>query len=162
MHNETSNLLSAVVREGGEGPRHNVMGVIHSYKVIAAETGGSLSVFEGTVPPGAGAPPHVHAHEDEAFYVLEGELVFEIDGRNLPLRLGPGSFVFAPRGSRHAFRNESTAAARMLALALPGTGVERMFGAFDDATQKSAGGLPPVEHIVAIATAHGVTITPPA
>jgi mannose-6-phosphate isomerase-like protein (cupin superfamily) len=160
MNNEVSQ-LSPVVRERDEGPRHNVLGAQHLYKVLAAETGGSLSACEATVPPGVGAPPHTHAHEDEAFYIVEGEMVFEIEGRNLPLRLGPGSFAFAPRGSRHAFRNESTAPARMLALSLPGTGLERMFAAYDKAMRTSAGGLPPVEQIVAIAAAKGVTIEPP-
>lgn len=162
MNNEMSQQLSPVVREPGEGPRHYVLGVGHLYKALAAETGGSLSVFEAVVPPGAGAPPHTHAHEDEGFYLIEGEMVFEVEGHNLPLRLAAGSFVFAPRGRRHAFRNESAADVRMLTLSLPGAGLERMFGAFDDATRKSVGDLPPVEQIVAIAAASGVTIAPPA
>jgi len=161
MHTEVSPPLTPIVRERGEGPRHDVMGVVHLYKAVAAETGGSLSAFEATVPPGAGAPPHTHAHEDEAFYVTQGEMVFEIEGRNLPLRLAAGGFALAPRGSRHAFRNESDVEARMLVLALPGAGLERMFGAFDDVMRKAAGGPPPLEQIVAIAAASGVTIEPP-
>jgi quercetin dioxygenase-like cupin family protein len=162
VNNEMSQQLSPIVRAPGEGPRHNVLGVSHLYKALAAETGGSLSVFEAVVPPGAGAPPHTHTHEDEGFYVTAGEMVFEIEGHNLPLRLAAGGFVLAPRGSRHAFRNESSADARMLTLSLPGTGLERMFGAFDDAMQKSAGDLPPIPQIVAIAAANGVTIETPA
>jgi quercetin dioxygenase-like cupin family protein len=162
VNNEMSQQLSPVVRERGEGVRHNVIGVGHLYKALAAETGGSLSVIEATVPPGAGAPPHTHAHEDEAFYVIEGEMVFEIEGRTLPLHLAAGGFVLAPRGGQHAFRNESRADARMLVLALPGTGLERMFGAFDEVMQKAADGPPPLDRIVAIAAANGVTIAPPA
>jgi quercetin dioxygenase-like cupin family protein len=161
MHTEVSPPPSPIAREPGEGPRHDVIGVVHSYKALAAETGGSLSVFEATVPPGAGAPPHTHAHEDEAFYVIEGEMVFEIEGRSLPLRLAAGGFVLAPRGSRHAFRNESGVAARMLALALPGAGLEHMFGAFDEVMRKAASGPPPLDRIVAIAAASGVKIEPP-
>ena len=50
----------------------------------------------------------------------------------------------------------------MLALALPGAGLERMFGAFDGVMRQAAGGPPPLERIVAIAAATGVTIEPPA
>ncbi|HEY6983987.1 cupin domain-containing protein [Reyranella sp.] len=152
--------LTPVVRQPGEGPRHDILGTTHLYKGLAAETGG-VSVFEETVPPGAGAPPHTHSRDDEAFYVVEGEMTFEIEGRHLPLRLGAGSFVFAPRGSRHAFRNETDASARMLVMALPGAGLERMFGAFDEAVRR-AGGMPPLDEIVAIAAGNGVTVEPPA
>lgn len=152
----------SVVRQPGEGPRHNVLGATHLYKAPAAETGGALSVFEAIVPPGVGAPPHVHSREDEAFYVVEGEMTFEVEGHPLPRRLAAGSFVLAPRGVRHAFRNESTAGAKMLVVSLPGVGLERMFGAFDEATREAGGNLPPVAKIVAIAAGHGVAIEPPA
>jgi mannose-6-phosphate isomerase-like protein (cupin superfamily) len=161
VNNEMPQPLSPIVRERGEGTRHNVIGVGHLYKALAAETGG-LCVIEATVPPGAGAPPHTHTHEDEAFYVIEGEMVFEIAGRALPLRLAAGGFVLVPSGGQHAFRNESEADARMLVLALPGAGLEQMFGAFDEVMQEAAGGPPPLDKIVAIAAANGVTIAPPA
>jgi quercetin dioxygenase-like cupin family protein len=162
MNADMSQQLSPIVRERGEGPRHNVLGATHLYKALAAETGYGLSVFEATVPPGVGAPPHTHAHEDEAFYLIEGEMTFEIEGRSLPLQLAAGGFAFAPRGSRHAFRNETDADAKMLVLSLPGTGLEQMFGAFDDAVRQSGGAMPPVDKIVAIAARNGVTIETPA
>lgn len=162
MHNEVSQSLAPVIRERGEGTRHNVLGVGHLYKALAAETGTGLTVIEAIVPPGAGAPPHTHRHEDEAFYILDGEIVFEIEGRSLPLRVSAGGFIFAPRGGQHAFRNASSANARMLVITTPGAGMERMFGAFDKATQEAADGMPPLDDIVAIAAANGVTIAPPA
>jgi quercetin dioxygenase-like cupin family protein len=162
MTAEAAQRMSPVVRAPGEGPRHDVLGATHLYKVLAAETGGSLSVFEETIPPGVGAPPHTHSREDEAFYIVAGEMTFAIEGRSHPLRLGAGSFVLAPRGSRHAFRNESTTEAKMLVLAFPGAGLERMFGAFDAAVRKAGDGMPPVDEIVAIAARSGVTVDPPA
>ncbi|CAF2930088.1 unnamed protein product [Rotaria sp. Silwood2] len=46
---------------------------------------------------------HVHHLEDEAFYVLEGEIQFQINNKTL---LAPqGSCVYAPRGVVHTFRN---------------------------------------------------------
>ncbi len=51
--------------------------------------------------PGAESPLHVHAHEDEAYIVLNGHITFQVgDGR---ADAGPGSFVFLPRGVPHGF-----------------------------------------------------------
>jgi len=65
------------VRGPAAGEREDVLGVRHLYKARSAATGG-LTVIETTVPPGAGAPMHVHAHEDEIFYVLDGEIVVRV------------------------------------------------------------------------------------
>src|SRR5262249_29791108 len=62
----------------GAGSTLNVLGVTHLYKATAEETGGAFSLWEAIVPPGTGAPPHRHDHEDESFYVLSGELVVEV------------------------------------------------------------------------------------
>ena len=117
------------VRGPAAGEREDVLGVRHLYKARSAATGG-LTVIETTVPPGAGAPMHVHAHEDEIFYVLDGEIVMEGDGiAGSAVVAGAGTLCFAPRGFRHAFRNDGDAPARMLVMASPGAGLERMFGA---------------------------------
>ena len=56
-------------------------------RVPAEATGGAFSFFE-EVPPLVDTPLHVHEHEDELFYVLEGEHVFRVgDEERL---LGPG------------------------------------------------------------------------
>ena len=74
------------VREPAAGSTLNVLGVTHIYKATAAETGGSFSLWEAVFPPGAGAPPHIHAREDEAFYVLSGQLTIEFEGEPAPRR----------------------------------------------------------------------------
>ena len=50
-----------------------LLGMLITFKAVSEETGGEYSVFEQTVPPQAGVPPHIHHQESEAFYVLEGE-----------------------------------------------------------------------------------------
>src|SRR6185312_10534182 len=109
------------------GQSLNVLGTTHVCKATERETAGQFSLFELVVPPGAGAPPHTHTHEDECFYVLAGELLVEAAGEPSPLRLGEGAFFFGARGRRHAFRNVGKAPARVLALSLPGDGLARMF-----------------------------------
>lgn len=69
------------------------------------------------VPPGFASPYHTHHREDEAFYVLEGEVAFVCDGKWL--RAGPGAYVFGPREVPHGFKIVGNAPARMLLLCSP-------------------------------------------
>jgi uncharacterized cupin superfamily protein len=68
------------VRDPASGPSHQVLGVTHVYKATGAETAGAFSLWETVIPPGGGAPPHTHAHEDESFYVLSGEVLVDAEG----------------------------------------------------------------------------------
>src|SRR4051794_13083003 len=53
----------------GEGPQFAVLGGdLLSLKAAAEDTGGAFAVFETTVPPQGGPPPHIHHREDESFY----------------------------------------------------------------------------------------------
>ncbi|MET4259287.1 quercetin dioxygenase-like cupin family protein [Bradyrhizobium sp. S3.12.5] len=153
--------LSPLFRAPGTGPTLDVLGVTHSYKAMASDTGQQFSVWESIVPPGRGAPAHTHTREDEAFYVLSGEVLVEVEGATDPLRLGTGAFLFAPRHRRHGYRNVGTDTARLLVLAMPGGGLDRMFAAFDELGKRS-GHKPAIETIAAIAEQYGVVIHPPA
>jgi mannose-6-phosphate isomerase-like protein (cupin superfamily) len=106
----------------GEGPTWWVSGDVYTIKANAANTNGSLSFIEASVPAGAGPVAHVHNANDETFYLLAGQLEF-LDGDHTFVA-GPGDFVFVPRGTRHRFRNLGTHPARMLFLFTPG-GPER-------------------------------------
>ncbi len=145
------------IREPGAGATLNVLGVTHTYKATAAETGGSLSLWEAVIPPGEGPPPHTHTREDEAFCILEGELDFEFEGQEAPRRLGAGGFFFGARGRRHAFRNRGDRPARLLILSAPSVGLDQMFGELDEAT---AAGVPDFAKIIAICAKYGVRIEP--
>jgi quercetin dioxygenase-like cupin family protein len=147
------------VREPAAGSTLNVLGITHIYKATATETGGSFSLWEAVVPPGAGAPPHTHAREDEAFYVLSGELTIEFEDEPAPHRVAPGGFFFGARGRRHAIRNVGDKPARVLVLSAPSCGLDQMFAELDAATAK---GMPEMAKLAAIAAKYGVTIEPPA
>jgi quercetin dioxygenase-like cupin family protein len=112
--------LSALFRAPRTGPTLDILDVTHSYKAMASDTGQQFSVWESIVPPGCGAPAHTHTREDEAFYVLSGEVLVEVEGTTDPLRLGTGAFLFAPRHRRHGYRNMGTDTARLLVFAMPG------------------------------------------
>jgi quercetin dioxygenase-like cupin family protein len=86
------------------------------------ETGGHVSVTEIVVPPRSAGPP-LHTHDfDEAFYMLEGELIFQVEEALVTKRAG--ELAFAPRNVAHALANHSDAPARYLLVCTP-AGFER-------------------------------------
>jgi quercetin dioxygenase-like cupin family protein len=87
------------------------------------DSGGQVAVIETAPPPGTGPPLHHHDF-DEAFYVLAGELTFQL--RDELITAGSGRLVFAPRGVPHTFANLSDAPARQLITCTP-AGFERYF-----------------------------------
>lgn len=87
-------------------------------KLTSAATGGALSLWFETVPPGGGPPPHVHHAEDEVFIVTEGEITFQSGDRSWVGHAG--AVVFGPRGIPHAFKNTGASVARMIILVTPG------------------------------------------
>src|SRR3712207_6623021 len=86
--------------EGGKSLR--VLGELVTYKITSYQTGGAYSLFEVVTHPAGGPPPHVQHREDEAFYVLEGEYEFVVEGRTM--RVGAGSLIYVPRGNLHAHK----------------------------------------------------------
>ena len=79
---------------------------------------GVYSLIHLTAPPQFETPYHLHHAEDEAFYVLEGELTVIRDGEQIVA--GPGSYIFLPRGAPHGFRTSSDKDSRVLIHAIPG------------------------------------------
>jgi quercetin dioxygenase-like cupin family protein len=74
----------------------------------SAALGGDFSIMEGTVGPKKLLPPHTHEHEDQAVFVIEGELEFEVGGEGgLRFSAGPGSYVLKPRQVEHCVWNTS-------------------------------------------------------
>ncbi len=96
----------------------------HRILVIAAETGGSLGVWEEIVQPGWGPPLHIHQGEDEMFHVLEGRI--RIWCGEETFEAAPGATVVLPRGIPHRFENVGENAGRMLIAVTPG-GFESFF-----------------------------------
>jgi mannose-6-phosphate isomerase-like protein (cupin superfamily) len=109
------------------GPGEGVSGGGPDVKATAVTTGGALTVTESVVRQGP--PRHVHTHEDECFYVLEGTVAGTCGDE--AFEAGPRSFVFLPRGLAHAFR-AAEGEARVLLIAVPG-GIEHYFGEINNA-----------------------------
>jgi len=130
-------------------------------KATAESTRGAFGLVESLIAPGAAPPLHVHYEEDEAFYVLEGELTFRCGDETA--RATRGSFVFLPRGVPHGFVVESDTPVRMLTLLVPGGG-ERIF--VEAGRPAEHEGLPPVTppdipHLTRVAQKYGNAIVGP-
>ena len=100
--------------DGGE--RLSWMGEPTMLKVTGQDTGGLYTVAEIITTPEGLVPLHVHHREDEAFFVLDGEVTFSV-GDDV-FDAGPGGFAFGPRDVPHRYTVRS-ASARMLMVFSP-------------------------------------------
>jgi mannose-6-phosphate isomerase-like protein (cupin superfamily) len=80
------------------------------------------------IAPGRELEPHVHEDEDDAFYIVDGEMTF-IFG-NQRVTVPPGTFVLAPPGVEHGFENQDNRPVRMLNIHAP-AGFDRRIGLSD-------------------------------
>jgi quercetin dioxygenase-like cupin family protein len=76
-----------------------------------------LEVFELRFGPGFEVPPHTHADHADCFYVLEGNVEFTVGDE--VFRVGAGTWVAAPIGDRHGFRNAGDGELRLLNVHAP-------------------------------------------
>jgi quercetin dioxygenase-like cupin family protein len=98
--------------------------VVEHVLLRSEETAGEISVIESAAPPGFRGPTLHHHDFDETFYVLEGELIFQL--RDQLFRVTGGEVAFAPRGVPHTFTNLDAGTARYLIVCIP-AGFERYF-----------------------------------
>jgi quercetin dioxygenase-like cupin family protein len=146
--------MPATTLKAGERAPLNILGMPLTMLCESRETGGSWSLFEEEVPLGMGPPPHRHDW-DEAYYILEGEVDFEVDGR--AVRSGKGDFNYLPRNTVHAFKGASAAPARVLIFAAPAHGSE-----FFRELNEEVRCLPEdVAKIPEIGERHGIFFMPP-
>ena len=123
--------------DGGERLRFSGAEVL--VKASAESTGGAFLIVEEISP--LDTPRHVHEREDELFFVLEGEHVFEIGDEEFGI--GPGGMAFGPRGVPHAQRRVVPRTGRTLTMCSP-AGFEGFFRELAQA--ESSGSLGPEAH----------------
>ncbi len=160
--NEGGSAMSQlIVRQPNQGRTIGVVGDIYRFLATGDDTDGRYATFEAIVLPGGGPPTHIHSREDETFYVLEGEITFQVGDERVVAK--PGTFVNMPIGQPHAFKNETDQTAKMLISFAP-AGLE---GYFFEVGQPFEGELPPkptqeeIEKLMAVAPRYGIEITLP-
>jgi mannose-6-phosphate isomerase-like protein (cupin superfamily) len=111
----------AVVVNAGEG--HHVGNVEFLARSIDTER---FNLAIVTIKPRRSGPElHAHDVEDDSFYMLEGELVFTVDGDDVAA--GPGTFLLIPPGVPHTFANHTDEPARFVNVHAP-AGFDRRIG----------------------------------
>jgi mannose-6-phosphate isomerase-like protein (cupin superfamily) len=122
--------------KSSSGERLSFAGAVFFVKASTETTAGAFAIIEEVDP--LDTPLHVHANEDELFYVIEGEHVFRVGEEEFPA--GPGAVVFAPRQVPHAHRRVVSRTGRFLTMVSP-PGLEGFFRELSEA--ESAGGAGP-------------------
>lgn len=113
-------VVASTVRNGSENERRWFSGGgMHTWIATESDTGGAFLLFEDDLDGGKVTPVHQHPHSEETFYMIEGEILLSLDGRQRTLRAGGRAII--PRGVPHAFLVTSPRA-RMLCLQTPGGG----------------------------------------
>ena len=110
-------ILEPYVNTAEEPPIY-FLGLPTILRATAETTNGAFGLVEQVMPSGFASPYHTHHLEDEAFYVLDGEMAFVCGGTWTVAK--PGTFVFGPRDIPHGFKVLGDRPARMLLLCTPG------------------------------------------
>jgi quercetin dioxygenase-like cupin family protein len=152
-----------IIRSPGEGRTIAVVGDVYRFLATSEDTDGKYAMWEAIVPPGGGPPPHIHSREEECFYILEGEITFQINNQRLVATAG--MFANMPVGSLHSFKNESGKPAKMLISAAP-AGLEQMFFEVGQPVALGATAAPPptkadIEKLLMVAPRYGIDIKVP-
>src|SRR5580700_2144489 len=156
-------MTRTLLKRPGEGRTVAVFGDVYRFLAVADDTNGKYALWEAVVPPGGGPPPHVHSREEEGFYILEGEITFQIGDQRIVAMAG--TFANMPVGMPHSFKNEGDQPARMLISVAP-AGLEKMFFEFGvPLPEGSTTALPPtkeeIEKLLAVAPKYGIEIKLP-
>jgi quercetin dioxygenase-like cupin family protein len=106
----------AVVMKHGQAEELNVMGAAVRFLCGGDKTDKAWSLMEVELPERAGPPPHDHPW-DEAYYVVAGEVRFQLDGREQVFKAG--DFIYAPGGTVHGFQGASAHPARLIIFDAP-------------------------------------------
>jgi quercetin dioxygenase-like cupin family protein len=158
MIQDTSNAqtLKPVAVRSDEGEARWWFGGLAVLKATAADTGGQMTILEITEPPGLEAPLHVHHRDDEGFWILEGDVTFEVGDATIEAHAG--DYVFGPRDIPHRY-TVGDAGCRMLFILVPG-GIEAVVRETSEPAASrtlppAADEEPDVEGLKRIVAAHG-------
>src|SRR3954463_7132241 len=142
----------------GSGSRETIqVGALSvRFLVEAADSNGSVSVFECFVPTQSRMPaPHSHDAFEETVYGLEGVTTWTIDDRTA--EIAAGEAICVPRAAVHGFDNHGAEDAKFLAVASPGLMSPDYFREVHSVLAASAGGPPDLAQGGGVMRAHGLT-----
>ena len=130
------------------------------FLITGADAGGSMALFELTVPAAQrlAALAHSHDHYEETIYGVEGVLTWTVDGRRIDV--GPGQALCIPRGATHRFDNTGAQDAKALCAITPAAIGPQYFREAAEVIQAAAGAPPDRVKMGEIMRRHGLTPAP--
>jgi quercetin dioxygenase-like cupin family protein len=137
----------------GEGKTVTLYGVRFSYKVVTADSGGTLALLEVEIPAGTLVKPHTHTKEDEFSLIRSGTVGVRVGDR--VLQATQGAYLVKPRGTPHAMWNADTTPATVLEILSP-AGLEAYFEQLAPVLGHEGGSGPPEYY--QLAQDYGLTI----
>ena len=154
-------LLEPLIVRGHEQPKFWLLDDLITPLLGGNQTDGRFAVFMGRAHPGGGPPPHLHANDDEGFYVLEGQLT--VLSHDKLIVANAGEFVWAPKGVTHCFKCTSDLPVKFLVIVTPSA-----FGDFARTLSKPAIDFasPPtigeadIARLMGVAPQYGITMQP--
>ena len=130
------------------------------FVVEAADSTGSVSVFECFVPANGSMPaPHSHDAFEETIYGLQGVTSWIVDGRAVEVAVGDALCI--RRGAIHGFQNAGAEDAKFLAIASPGVMSPDYFREIHEVLAATGGGRPDPALLGEVMRRHGLTPAPP-
>jgi quercetin dioxygenase-like cupin family protein len=161
MTNETTSAqaLKPMKVRSDEGEARWWFGNLAVIKTTADDTAGQLTIVEITAPPGLEVPLHVHHHDDEGSWILEGHLTFEVGDTTIEAHAG--DYVFGPRNIPHRY-TVGNDGCRMLFIMVPG-GLENLIRGTSEPAPSRTVPTPPearpdpveIERLKALVAEHG-------
>ncbi|MFP4282531.1 MAG: cupin domain-containing protein [Opitutales bacterium] len=119
-------------------------------KLNGEDTEGRFALIESENLPGIGPPLHIHRREDEAFYIIEGEVEFTLGERRTVA--GAGTTVFLPKDSLHTWKVVGTQRARFLIMLMPAGGEQY----FRELSALGAVGPPDMAAVLEVSGRYGI------
>jgi mannose-6-phosphate isomerase-like protein (cupin superfamily) len=154
------NNQKTIFMQPGEGSSFWVLGDLYTFKAYSEETENAYALIEIIMQINSAVPHHIHTHENESFYIQEGEMEFQLGEETIVAT--PGTFVHSPKGQPHSFRNIGEKPAKLLCWLTPSS-LEKLF--MEIGTKVSAENVKPlgvtpedIEKLLAIAPEYGLEI----
>lgn len=134
----------------GQGKQQNVLGDNQRVVLTGEDTGGSYALIENLNQPGMGIPLHLHRDEDELFYIVDGQVEFQLGDE--VMKATAGTAVHFPRNTPHAFTVVGDMPAKMIMMLTP-AGLEKYF---EELSQLPPDEPPDMEKVVSISARYGI------
>ncbi len=153
-----------LLQQPEQGSSYWMLGDLYTYKAVGEETGQAYALCEIVMQPQSEIPPHIHSYEDEAFYIQEGEVEFQLDEQVIIATAG--TFLHSPKGQLHRFKNIGSQPAKFLSWVTP-SGFEKFVvevgvPVTERETMPPVVSLADIEKVMATAPKYGIEIIPPA